>query len=171
MLFEAIAHAEPLTPISSYRATENRLRHYERLRVWPERFLVMGDAVCAFNPVYGQGMTAAALASENLRGCLAKQKDGLNGLAPRFQKRLARINKAPWMLATSEDLRFAGTEGAIANRRTKLMHRYIAWVLQPATRKANQARLPSFLMISAKGSILSLAGCFCQTEKQNRSIT
>jgi 2-polyprenyl-6-methoxyphenol hydroxylase-like FAD-dependent oxidoreductase len=133
MLYEAIADAEPFTPISSYRATENRLRHYERLRVWPERFLVMGDAVCAFNPVYGQGMTAAALASENLRGCLAKQKDGLNGLAQRFQKRLARINQAPWMLATSEDLRFAGTEGAIANRSTKFMHRYVARVLQLAT--------------------------------------
>ena len=95
MLYEAIADAEPLTPISSYRATENRLRHYERLRVWPERFLVMGDAVCAFNPVYGQGMTAAALASENLRGCLAKQKDGLNGLAKRFQKRLREPTRHP----------------------------------------------------------------------------
>jgi 2-polyprenyl-6-methoxyphenol hydroxylase-like FAD-dependent oxidoreductase len=155
MLYEAIADAEPFTPISSYRATENRLQHYERLSVWPERFLVMGDAVCAFNPVYGQGMTAAALASENLRGCLAKQKDGLNGLAQRFQKRLARINKAPWMLATSEDLRFAGTEGAIANRSTKLMHRYIAWVLQLATRHRSVRK--SFLevqgMLKGPGAI------------------
>src|SRR5215471_7963454 len=78
MHFEAIAHAEPLTPISSYRATENRLRHYERLRVWPERFLVMGDAVCAFNPVYGQGMTAAAMASENLQDCLARKRTTLD---------------------------------------------------------------------------------------------
>lgn len=135
LLYEAIAGAEPLSPISSYRATENRLRHYEWLRVWPERFLVMGDAVCAFNPVYGQGMTAAALASENLQDCLARKRTTLDGLSARFQKRLARVNKAPWMLATSEDLRFAGTEGAIAGRSTKLMHRYIACVLQLASRK------------------------------------
>jgi 2-polyprenyl-6-methoxyphenol hydroxylase-like FAD-dependent oxidoreductase len=137
MLYEAIADAESLTPISSYRATENRLRHYERLKTWPERFLVMGDAVCAFNPVYGQGMTTAALAAENLRECLMEQSSTLNGLARRFQKRLAQINTAPWMLATSEDLRYGGTEGAVASRSTKFMHNYIARVLCSATRNSS----------------------------------
>jgi 2-polyprenyl-6-methoxyphenol hydroxylase-like FAD-dependent oxidoreductase len=155
LLYEAIAGAEPLTPISSYRATENRLRHFERLRAWPERFLVIGDAVCAFNPVYGQGMTTAALASENLRSCLAEQKNGLNGLARRFQKRLARTNKAPWMLATSEDLRFVSAQGAKASRSTRLMHRYIAAVLQLATRQRSIRK--SFLevqgMLKGPGAI------------------
>ena len=135
LLYEAIVDAEPLTPISSYRATENRLRHYEQLSVWPERFLVMGDAVCAFNPVYGQGMTTAAIAAENLRDCVARKRSTLDGLSARFQKRLARVNKAPWMLATSEDLRFASTAGAIASRSTQLIHHYIACVLRLATRE------------------------------------
>jgi len=137
MLYEAITNAEALSPISSYRATENRLRHYERLKTWPERFLVIGDAVCAFNPVYGQGMTTAALAAENLRRTLTEQGSALNGLARRFQKRLARINSAPWMLATSEDLRYAGTEGAVASRSTKFMHNYIAHVLRSATQNSS----------------------------------
>jgi 2-polyprenyl-6-methoxyphenol hydroxylase-like FAD-dependent oxidoreductase len=137
MLYEAITNAEALSPISSYRATENRLRHYERLKTWPERFLVIGDAVCAFNPVYGQGMTTAALAAENLRRTLTEQGSALNGLARRFQKRLARINSAPWMLATSEDLRYAGTEGAVASLSTKFMHNYIAHMLRSATQNSS----------------------------------
>ncbi|MDB5310297.1 MAG: monooxygenase FAD-binding protein, partial [Gemmataceae bacterium] len=65
-VYEAIAAAEPLTPIAGQRATENRQRHYARLGRFPEGVVAVGDAVCAFNPVYGQGMTAAALGAEVL---------------------------------------------------------------------------------------------------------
>ena len=61
-----MAGAEPLTPISGQRATENRLRHYDCLKLFPEGVVALGDAACAFNPVYGQGMTAAALGAEVL---------------------------------------------------------------------------------------------------------
>ena len=50
-LYEAIAAAEPLTPIAGHRATENRLRHYDRLDQFPEGVVAVGDAVGAFNPV------------------------------------------------------------------------------------------------------------------------
>jgi 2-polyprenyl-6-methoxyphenol hydroxylase-like FAD-dependent oxidoreductase len=52
-LYEAIKQAEPITPISVYKYSANRWRHYERLSRLPEGFIVMGDAVCAFSPVYG----------------------------------------------------------------------------------------------------------------------
>ncbi len=48
---KAIRHAKPLSPIFAYQRTENRWRHYERLDRWPERFVALGDAVSAFNPV------------------------------------------------------------------------------------------------------------------------
>jgi len=51
VLYDAIKEAEPLTPVHGYRRTDNQLRHYDRLARWPERFVVTGDAVCAFNPV------------------------------------------------------------------------------------------------------------------------
>ena len=64
-LYEAIAGAEPLTSIAGQRATENRLRHYDRLGRFPDGVVAVGDAACAFNPVYAQGMTAAALGSRS----------------------------------------------------------------------------------------------------------
>jgi 2-polyprenyl-6-methoxyphenol hydroxylase-like FAD-dependent oxidoreductase len=137
LLYEAIKDAKPITPISSYRATENRLRHYERLRAWPQCLIVLGDAACAFNPVYGQGMTTAALAAEDLQLCLQQHGGSLQGVARRFQRRLARINLAPWMLATGEDLRYARAEGVTAGRGARLMHKYIDNVLRAATRSTS----------------------------------
>jgi 2-polyprenyl-6-methoxyphenol hydroxylase-like FAD-dependent oxidoreductase len=134
VLYDAIKDAEPLTPITSYRSTQNCLRHYERLSLWPERLLVIGDATCAFNPVYGQGMTTAALAAEDLRKRLKHYVTSLDGLAHRYQKNLARINSAPWTLSTGEDLRFRNTEGATPSFSTKLMHRYIDHVLRLGTK-------------------------------------
>jgi 2-polyprenyl-6-methoxyphenol hydroxylase-like FAD-dependent oxidoreductase len=129
LLYEAIKDAEPLTPITSYRGTENRLQHYDCLSPWPERLIVVGDAACAFNPVYGQGMTTAALLAEDLRKHLERHAPNLDGLARRFQKSVAKINSAPWMLSTSEDLRFRSTEGATPSLSIRLMHRYVDHVL------------------------------------------
>jgi len=133
-LYQAIKNAQPLTPIISYRATENRLRHYERLNPWPERLIVVGDATCAFNPVYGQGMTTAALAAEELRRRLKHYSTSLDGFARRYQESLAKINSAPWTLSTGVDLRFRSVEGATANFATKLIHRYIDQVLRLSTK-------------------------------------
>ena len=60
-LYEAIKDAEPISPIYGYQRTANQLRHYERLARWPENFVALGDAACAFNPIYGQGMSVAAM--------------------------------------------------------------------------------------------------------------
>jgi 2-polyprenyl-6-methoxyphenol hydroxylase-like FAD-dependent oxidoreductase len=141
MLYDVLKAAEPLTPIAGHRGTENRLRHYERMPRWPERFVVLGDAACAFNPVYGQGMTVAALGAAELGRCLAEQPrhepDGcLSGLAVRFQRRLARLTAAPWMFATSEDLRYREVEGSAPGWATRLMHRYVAAVIRLSTRHA-----------------------------------
>lgn len=132
-LYEAIKDAQPLTPVYGYQRTENRWRHYERLSRRPEGFVLLGDAVCAFNPVYGQGMTAAALGALALDDCLRtqgrRQGHDLTGLAARFQQRLAKVNATPWLMATGEDFRWATTEGGKPSAITRLMHRYIDEVL------------------------------------------
>ncbi|HXG93699.1 MAG TPA: 2-polyprenyl-6-methoxyphenol hydroxylase-like oxidoreductase [Blastocatellia bacterium] len=138
VIYEAIKDAKPLTPIYGYRATENRLRHYEKLSRLPERFVLVGDSVCAFNPVYGQGMSVAAMGAMALDQALREQQqrvsDGLlAGLAKRFQKHLSKVVALPWMLATGEDCRYPNTEGASPDWKLKLMHKYMDSLLSLTT--------------------------------------
>ncbi len=137
VFYEAIKDAEPLTPIHRYRRTENRLRHFERLSNWPDGLVVTGDAVCAYNPVYGQGMTSAGLAALVLHECLDDQrkhhpKGDLTGLARRFQKRLAKSNSVPWLMATAEDYRWPEVEGAPPNHATRFVQWYTHKVMAAA---------------------------------------
>ena len=135
-LYEAIVEAEPLTPIAGQRATENRLRHYNRLEHLPEGVVALGDAVCAFNPVYGQGMTAAALGAEVLdrwlRGESSRPRPG-RGRA--FQHALAKATTAAWNLSTAADHGFRTTEGPLPGRIARLTGRYIAGVMRVSTRR------------------------------------
>jgi len=104
-LYKAIKDAKPISPIYSFHNTENRLRHYDKLKL-PEGFVVMGDAVFAFNPFYGQGMTTAAMGAIELDRCLDLQfqsRTDLTGLSDRFQKQLAQSLQAAWMFATNRD--------------------------------------------------------------------
>ena len=105
-LYEAIKEATPVTQIYGYRRTENRLRCLERLKRWPAGFIVIGDAVCTFNPIYGQGMTVSAEEALLLDTCLRSMKQRRN-FAHDFQKKLSRILTFPWQLATSSDRRVA----------------------------------------------------------------
>jgi 2-polyprenyl-6-methoxyphenol hydroxylase-like FAD-dependent oxidoreductase len=132
LLYETICQAEPLTAISSFRSTANRLRQFDRLPRQPENFVVLGDAACAFNPVYGQGMTTAAIEAVLLDALLARyRKTGdLTGLAPEFQRRLARANSTPWMLATGEDLRYSKTGVGQSPWVTRAMRWYLDRILQ-----------------------------------------
>ncbi len=139
-IYEAIKDAEPISPIYGYRRTENCLRHYEKLSKFPESFVVMGDAVCAFNPVYGQGMTTAALAALTLDQCLTKQltspDSNLIGLSRRFQKQLSKVIAVPWLMTTGEDFRWSATEGGQPDLMTRIMQRYLEKVLVLQTESA-----------------------------------
>lgn len=114
-IYEAIKDARPLSPVYGFRDTINRLRHFERLTRLPDGFIALGDAVCTFNPVYGQGMTVAAVGVELLQRRLqARATDaarGLAGLPAEFARELAAQLTSPWSMATGEDMRFDGVEG------------------------------------------------------------
>ena len=117
---DLLAVATPLSEVSLHRGTTNRRRHYERLRRHPPGFLAFGDAVCAFNPVYGQGMTVAALCAAELSDALrVGQFD-----ARRLYRRTRAIAQPAWLLATSADLAQPTTDGP---RRpgSALLQRYV----------------------------------------------
>jgi len=134
ILYELVKNARPLSPVYAYRRTENCWRHYEKLSKLPEGVVAVGDAVCTFNPVYGQGMTTAALGAIALGDCL-REHPSMEGFPQFFYRRLARVNSNPWLMATGEDLRWEGTEGAKPDLVTGLMHGYLDSVLQLGTEK------------------------------------
>lgn len=107
-IHDIVAHAEPLTDFVSHRYPSNLRRRYERLARFPKGYLVFGDAVCSFNPVYGQGMTVAAQEASLLQACL---RDGDADLARRFFKAASTAIDTPWDIAVGNDLRHPQVKG------------------------------------------------------------
>jgi 2-polyprenyl-6-methoxyphenol hydroxylase-like FAD-dependent oxidoreductase len=113
-LFELIRDAERVADIVGYRFPTSVQRHYERLPSFPPGFLVLGDAICSFNPIYGQGMSSAALQVQALRDVLTERKDGpnaLDDLASVFFPRAASVIATPWTFAANLDLAYPKTVG------------------------------------------------------------
>ncbi len=141
ILYQAIKDASPLSRISGFRGTLNQRRHYESLTRWPERFVVLGDAACAFNPVYGQGMSVAAMTAVALRQCLAEaiERRGLSdltGFARRMQQKVAKTSQGAWVIATGADARYPTTEGRQPRFVDRIMHAYLDRVIEVSMQDA-----------------------------------
>jgi 2-polyprenyl-6-methoxyphenol hydroxylase-like FAD-dependent oxidoreductase len=111
-LAELVDAGVPVGDVAVHRQTGNLRRHYDRMRDWPTGLLVLGDSLCAFNPVYGQGVTVAACEALLLRDALRR------GLRPgderRLLRRFGRVAAVPWAIATSEDLRYPSSTGDLS---------------------------------------------------------
>ncbi|HEX8095341.1 FAD-dependent monooxygenase [Jatrophihabitans sp.] len=103
---EIVRTAVAQSPPVKMRFPVSTRRRYERLRRFPAGYLVMADALCSFNPIYGQGMTVAALEALLLRRLLTKGNQGTDQLARRFFAGAARVIDGPWSIAVGTDLRF-----------------------------------------------------------------
>ena len=97
---EIAAVGEPVSEVLSYRRTSNVRHPYERVRHWPRGLVAVGDALCAFNPVYGQGITVGALEALVLRD--AARNGALHSGRP-LQRRVASRADTAWAIATAAD--------------------------------------------------------------------
>lgn len=136
-IYEALADATPLTAPHLHKVPSNQRRHYERLARLPENFVVVGDALCSFNPIYGQGMTICAWESLVLGECL--DAGGLQNLSRRYFKKAAQLVLFPWLTATGEDFRYPATQGK-KPLGTDLLNRYKARLFQLAADDERVAR-------------------------------
>lgn len=112
--FDLLRDAEPLSEVARFGFPTSVHRHYERLERWPEGFVCIGDAICSFNPIWGQGMSVAALEVLALSRMLRERaSDGaeLTGWALAFYAEAARIIAPAWQLSVIPDYAFHATRG------------------------------------------------------------
>jgi 2-polyprenyl-6-methoxyphenol hydroxylase-like FAD-dependent oxidoreductase len=127
-IHQALREAEPLDEPVPFRHPTSVRHHYERLPRFPDGLLVMGDAVCTFNPIYGQGMSVAALQALALRAHLQQHT---RPQPVEFLRQIGRTVDVPWNMATGGDLAFPQVPG----RRTvqmRILNRYLARLLAGA---------------------------------------
>ncbi|MBL1111730.1 FAD-dependent oxidoreductase [Streptomyces sp. 110] len=126
LVADLIALAKPLTSVAVSRVGANRRLYPERLDIWPEGLLVLGDALAAFNPIYGHGMSSAARAAAALDTEL--QRSGIaGGTTHRAQQAISATVDDPWVMAASKDVEYVNcrmnttdprlTGGAVARQR------------------------------------------------------
>ena len=151
-IYQAVRDAEPLDDPVAFRFPASVRHRYEKLDRFPDGLLVMGDAVCSFNPIYGQGMSVAALEALALRRHLER------GTAPRprrWFRELARVVDVPWDIAAGGDLVFPGVQGR-RTAKVRLVSAYIARLHAAAAHDADLAG--AFLrvagLVAPPGSLL-----------------
>ncbi|MEQ9439760.1 MAG: hypothetical protein RIG62_11970 [Cyclobacteriaceae bacterium] len=109
LVYQHIRDLEPVSGLFTYRIPYVRWIHFERLSAFPEGILPLGDAICRLNPVYGQGMSSAAIQAEILDKMLRKRET--EPIWKPFFHEVAREIKTPWELTVAEDFKFPETEG------------------------------------------------------------
>jgi 2-polyprenyl-6-methoxyphenol hydroxylase-like FAD-dependent oxidoreductase len=117
----AVAGAEPLDDPVAFRFPASVRRRYERLPAFPGGLLVIGDAACSFNPIYGQGMTVAATEVMALRGLLAQ---GGVPAARRYFRSIAAVIDVPWGIAVGADLAYPQVPGK-RSAKVRLVNAYL----------------------------------------------
>jgi 2-polyprenyl-6-methoxyphenol hydroxylase-like FAD-dependent oxidoreductase len=127
---ELISRSEPVDddPAEKFTYPAARRRYFEELRNPPAGFAAIGDAICSFNPIYGQGMTIATLEALALGRCLDAAGGATPAMARAYYRAAAKEIKTPWQMATGGDFMYPETSGPKAFG-TDLVNRYVKQVM------------------------------------------
>ena len=139
VLAEMLQEAQPLTEPRGYRLPECVRHHYEEMERWPAGLLVLGDAFCSFDPIYGQGMTVAAIEANTLATSL-REEQGQPGFEQRTLKLMQEAIYPAWWRSTIDDLRWPGVihSGPEPLKDVPLLHKYFDLCLKQSTLKLVQ---------------------------------
>lgn len=124
VIAEIIETSEPIGRPVTHRFPANHRRHVERLRRFPLGWVLIGDAVCSFNPIYGQGMTAAAQQARALGAALDRSGAVDRAFARRYFRAAGRVVATPWSIAVGGDFVYDTTTGSKPVG-TDLLNRYV----------------------------------------------
>lgn len=145
-IHQVVQRAEPLGDAATTRFPASIRRRYEKLQRFPAGYLVFGDAMCSFNPIYGQGMSVAALEAVELEKSLgANDRD----LAKTFFRRAAKVVDIPWSIAAGNDLRMPE---AIGPRTAGV--RFVNWYMSKLHKAAHSDPVPA-LAFHRVGNLLA----------------
>lgn len=125
---DLIARCEPLTDIEYRQFATSRRRYFERLRHLPAGYVALGDAICSFNPLYGQGMTVATFEAIELGRCLDNFRAASAEMARQYYRAAGKVIDTPWQMATGGDFMYPETSGPSAVG-TGLINRYVKQVM------------------------------------------
>jgi 2-polyprenyl-6-methoxyphenol hydroxylase-like FAD-dependent oxidoreductase len=171
---QLVSGAEPLSEVFLTRSTRNRRRGFEKAAL-PEGVVVLGDAVATYNPVYGQGMSVAALGALALSRRLREADVTAPGFARGVQRAAAKSVTAAYTMSTSQDQWFPEVVGKAPTLADRLLSRYMGRMARVATTsysvsaamcavitlQEDASRLvhPKLLLATVKGPVLEpLAG-------------
>jgi 2-polyprenyl-6-methoxyphenol hydroxylase-like FAD-dependent oxidoreductase len=113
-IYNAVRHSSPIGKLTRFGFPASVWKHFERLQTFPDGLIPIGDAICRFNPTYGQGMTVAAKEASLLQGLLgerASESDPLTGLGQVFLAEAKSLIETPWTMAALPDFAFPETRG------------------------------------------------------------
>jgi 2-polyprenyl-6-methoxyphenol hydroxylase-like FAD-dependent oxidoreductase len=129
-LADLVANAEPLDDLDArkFHYPMARRRYFEKLRRLPGGYVALGDAICSFNPLYGQGMTVATLEALELGRRLDRHGGASAGMAGEYYRKAAKIIKTPWQMSTGSDFMYPETVGPRPPG-TDLTNRYVRQVM------------------------------------------
>jgi len=138
ILGQIARRCEPVSDIASYRMQGSRLRLWEKLDRRPRGFIVTGDAVGSYNPVYGQGMTISAKGAVVLRDCLLQAEDD-DSLPNRFQMEYAKFTEEAFGISAMADTFYEDAELLNVTPPNPQDYAYLTTLGQVATEDADVA--------------------------------
>ncbi len=149
---EELQKLEPLSAPRGYRVPECLRNHFEQMTHWPSGLLVMGDAICNFDPVHGQGITVAAIEAESLASALCEQRltptaNFERGLLGKMQEAI----EAVWWLTLVADLRWPGVtyQGPLSRKGIAFAQKFFDLYLQEVYVRGNQEKFMNYFMMTA----------------------